>query len=77
MHLPSFLNNYNSEKWVEDKLKIDNYMYYSELDYLNKILLKKYQKSKVYTDEELVRDINDDLMYTSIDENQYFIKIIN
>lgn len=80
VRLPHFLNNYNSEKWVEDKLKIDNYIYYSELDYLNKILLKKYQKSQGCTDEELVRYINDNLnklMYTSIDENQYFIKIIN
>lgn len=45
VYLPHFLNNYNSKKWVENKLKIDNYIYYSELDYLNKILLKKYQKS--------------------------------
>lgn len=80
MYLPHFLNNYNSKKWVENKLKIDNYIYYSELDYLNKILLKKYQKSQGYTDEKLVRYINynlNKLMYTSIDENQYFIKIIN
>jgi hypothetical protein len=77
-NLPQYLRQYNSENWVVKNLEGDKYIYFSDKEYINKILSWKYKKFKRNQGEDITQYLKDKqgwMTLVNMNKTHFFIKI--
>lgn len=79
--LPTYLNNYNGEDWIINKLRKDTKVYFSDKPYLNKMMLYMF-KAHMENNEKEKLDVNaylkehkGSMRFQEMYEIKFFIKL--
>ncbi len=77
--LPSYLNEYNNDNWIIDKLRCDNNIYYSEHYYFNLMLVYMFKESSSIEEKDMnhyLKKNEQKMQYIQMYGNEFFVKLI-
>lgn len=77
--LPYYLNCYNDKNWVINRLSMDTKVYFSDEDYLNKILLYMFKAISNKREEmdirKFLKKYKEHMQFEEMNEDKFFIKL--